>query len=74
MKEINYPEHLHIKNEPITKLKKKDFAYLESTTLHPCTAPNKTGKTRKLFQSKKVMELGMHKDKKAQNFLTESLV
>jgi len=71
LSEINYPEHLHIKNEPQTKLKKKDFAYLES--LHPSTAPNKTGKTRKLFQSKKAQEL-MKKKAKNTDMLTESLV
>ena len=76
MNEISYPEHLHIKNAPTTKLKKKDFAYLESTNLHPSTAPNKTGKTRKLFQSKKAMELQKIRDNEenSKKYLAESLV
>lgn len=75
VKEINYPEHLHIKNEPTQKFKKKDLTYLGPNILHPSTAPNKTGKTRTLFKSKKAMELSQLKEKNAKkNFLTESLV
>lgn len=71
MKEINYPEHLHLINEPTTRLKKKDFAYLES--LHPSTAPNKTSQMKKLFRSKKAMQLEKLKGG-AKEGLAESLI
>ena len=41
-------------NQP--KVKKKDLMYLKETNLHPSTAPNKTGKHRQLFKSKKAQE------------------
>lgn len=56
VKEINYPEHIHMKAHNQPKVTKKDLVYLKETNLHPSTAPNKTGKHRQLFKSKKAQE------------------
>lgn len=73
MKEISYPEHLHLINKPTSRLKKKDFAFLES--LHPSTAPNKTAKTRTLFRSKKAMQAQQAKAREREaEGLAESLI
>lgn len=74
MKEINYPEHLHLKNGIQEKLQKKDLMYIKKNLLHPSTAPNKYGKTKQLFQSKKAMEMKSRKEeahKKAKNVFKE---
>ena len=62
VKEINYPEHIHMKEQMHPKVKKKDLVYLKETNLHPSTAPNKTGKHRSLFKGKKAQEavLNLH--------------
>ena len=62
VKEINYPEHIHMKAQVHTKVKKRDLVYLKETNLHPSTAPNKTGKHRSLFKGKKAQEavLNLH--------------